>query len=113
MDLNHDYVEHEPFLVAGAKERLQMCKCAILAFGDLGYTDPPLPDLREYLGEYTDAPTQEALEGRIREILELSQLCSPEEILSISVTSPVGADHFTVSLQLAFGSEVFDAPAVL
>lgn len=113
MDLNHDYVEQEPFLVAGARERLQMCKCAILAFGDLGYTDPPLPDLREFLGEYTDLPTDAALEARIREILEIGQLCTPEEIISIAVTSPVGADRFTVSLQLSFGSEVFDAPAIL
>lgn len=113
MDLNHDYLEQEPFLVAGARERLQMCKCAILAFGDLGYTDPSLPDLREYLGEYTDVPTSEALEARIREILEVGQLCTPEEIVSIAVTSPVGADHFTVALQLSFGSEVFNAPAIL
>lgn len=113
MDLNHDYLGQEPFLVAGARERLQMCKCAILAFGDLGYTDPPLPDLREFLGEYTDVPTGEALEARIREILEVGQLCTPEEILSIAVTSPVGADYFTVSLQLSFGSEVFNAPAIL
>lgn len=113
MDFNHDYVEHEPFLLAGAKERLQMCKCAILAYGDLGYTDPSLPDIRELIGEYTDAAGATLLEQRIREILEIGQLCTPDEILSIVVDSPIGGEGFHVSLNLAFGSEVFDVPAVL
>ena len=112
MDLNHDYIEHEPFLLAGAKERLQMCKCAILAMGDLGYTDPSLPDIREFVGAYTDAETGELLVQRIHEILLVGRLARAEEIISIKVVSEEGADHFQVRLDLAFGSEVLDVPTV-
>lgn len=111
MDLNHDYIEHEPFLVAGGKERLQMCKCAILAKGDLGYTDPPIPDLRMALGQYTDAPAAREVEQAIRSLLEIAQLARPDEILSIeAVPYPEG---FTVALNLSFGTEVLDVPTAI
>lgn len=113
MDLNHDYTEHEAFLLAGVSERLQMCKCAILAFGDMGYTDPAIPDLRKFLGEYTDRPTADALASKIREILEIGQLCTSEEIIAINVTNPVGSETFQVQLVLTFGTEVLDVPTVL
>lgn len=111
MDLNHDYVEHEAFLVAGARERLQMCKCAVLANGDLGYTDPPIPDMRDAIGEYTDAPTAREVEQMVRSVLELSQLVRPSEILSIeAVPYPEG---FSVTLNLSFGTEVLDVPTAI
>lgn len=113
MDLNHDYTEHEAFLLAGASERLQMCKCAILAFGDMGYTDPSIPDLRKAVGEYTDEQGISALQSKIREILEIGQLCTPEEIVAINITSPIGGESFVVQLVLTFGTEVVDVPAVL
>lgn len=113
MDLNHDYIEHEPFLLLGAAERLQMVKCAILAGGDLGYTDPEIPDIREFIGAYTDQETGDLLCGRIRELLVVGRFALPEEIISISIVSQVGDDHFTVSLDFTFGHEVLDVPAVL
>lgn len=113
MDLNHDYIEHEAFLLAGASERLQMCKCAILAMGDMGYTDPPLPDLRGFIGEYTDKEAAGLLEARIREILEIGQLCTPEELVSVTVTNKVGSESFEAQLVFTFGTEVVDVPAVL
>lgn len=113
MDLNHDYRGNEAFLLTGVPERLQACKCAIMAFGDLGYTDPEIPSIWPFIGAYTDTPTSSALESKIREILLISGLARPNDILSIKVTSLEGADHFTVDLKLAFGSEVFDVPAVL
>lgn len=113
MDMNHDYVETEPFLLAGVPERLQACKCAVLAFGDMGYTDPAIPSLKSFIGEYTDSPTNEELEKAIRSVLTISQLASEKEIQAIQVISPVGADYFTVSLEFTFGTEVFDVPAVL
>lgn len=111
MDFNHDYVEHEPFLVAGARERLQMCKCAILSKGDLGYTDPAIPDLREAIGQYTDAEACAALESLIQAILEIGQFASRDEIISITVTAH--GDTFTAALAFTFGTEVFDVPAIL
>ena len=88
MDFNHDYDGTNELLVAGSRERLQACKCVILAFGDLGYTDPPIPDISDALGEYTDSDGMEAL------------------------TSLQGDDHFTVSLKLVFGSETFNLPII-
>lgn len=113
MDLNHDYIDKEPFLLMGAQERLQMCKCAILSMGDMGYTDPPLPSIKEFIGEYTDEDANKLLESRIRQILEVGELAAPDEILSISVSSPIGGGAFTVDLRLSFASEVFDVPTIL
>ena len=113
MDLNHDYVEHEAFLLAGASERLQMCKCAILASGDMGYTDPAIPDLRKFIGSYTDGGTATTLEARIREILETGGLCTPEELVSVATINPIGSETFQVQLVFTFGTEVVDVPAVL
>lgn len=112
MDLSHDYDGTNELLVVGSRERLQSCKCVILAFGDLGYTDPSIPDLKDALGGYTDFEGTEALKTKIREILVLSQVVRDEEILSIDVTSEYGDDHFTVDLQLVFGTETFDIPAI-
>lgn len=108
MDLNHDYDGTNELLVVGTRERLQSCKCVLLAFGDLGYTDPPLPDLSDALGEYTDYYGTEIVKNKIREILLLSQVVSAEEILSIAVTSLQGDDHFTVDLELSFGNTSFE-----
>ena len=112
MDLNHDYDGTNELLVVGSRERLQACKCVILAFGDLGYTDPPIPDLSEALGDYTDFNGIEAVKSKIYQILVLSQVVRDDEILSLEVTSPQGDDRFTVDLQLTFGSETFDIPSI-
>lgn len=112
MDFSHDYDGTNELLVAGSRERLQACKCVILAFGDLGYTDPPIPDISDALGEYTDSDGMEALKSKIHEILILSQVVRDDEILSLDVTSLQGDDHFTVSLQLVFGSETFNLPII-
>ena len=61
MDFNHDYNGTNELLVVGSRERLQACKCVILAFGDLGYTDPPIPSLGDAIGEFTDFDFEEAL----------------------------------------------------
>ena len=113
MDLNHDYDGTNELLVAGTRERLQACKCVILAFGDLGYTDPPLPDLSEAIGEYTDFYGIEIVQNKIREILLLSHVVSEDEIVSIDVISPQGDDRFTIDLQLTFGHATFDIPAII
>ena len=110
MDLNHDYDGTNELLVVGSRERLQACKCVILAYGDLGYTDPPIPDLSESLGEYTDFNGIEAVKAKIYQILILSHVVTDNEILSLEVTSLQGNDRFTVDLQLTFGREVFDIP---
>ena len=112
MDLNHDYDGTNELLVVGSRERLQACKCVILAFGDLGYTDPPIPDLSEALGDYTDFNGIEAVKSKIYQILVLSQVVRDDEILSLEVTSSQGDDRFTVDLQLTFGSETFDIPTI-
>lgn len=112
MDLNHDYDGTNELLVVGSRERLQACKCVILAFGDLGYTDPPIPDLSESLGDYTDFNGIESVKSKIYQILVLSQVVRDDEILSLEVTSPQGDDRFTVDLQLTFGSETFDIPTL-
>ena len=112
MDLNHDYDGTNELLVVGSRERLQTCKCVILAFGDLGYTDPPIPDVRDAVGDYTDFYGTEAVKSKLREILLLSQVVRDDEIVSVDVTSPQGDDHFTVALQLTFGFVNFDIPAI-
>ena len=112
MDLNHDYDGTNELLVVGSRERLQACKCVILAYGDLGYTDPPIPDLSESLGEYTDFNGIEAVKTKIYQILILSHVVTDNEILSLEVTSPQGDDRFMVDLQLTFGREVFEIPSL-
>ena len=112
MDLNHDYDGTNELLVVGSRERLQACKCVILAYGDLGYTDPPIPDLSESIGEYTDFNGTEAVKTKIYQILILSHVVTDNEILSLEVTSLQGNDRFTVDLQLTFGREVFEIPSL-
>lgn len=112
MDLSHDYDGTNELLVAGSRERLQACKCVILAFGDLGYTDPPIPDLSDAIGEFTDLDGIDAVKNKIYQILVLSHVVTDDEILSLEVTSPQGDDRFTVDLQLTFGQEVFDIPSI-
>lgn len=113
MDFNHDYDGTNELLVVGTRERLQACKCVILAYGDLGYTDPPLPDISSAIGAYTDELGTEAVKNKIYEILIRSQVVRDSEIRSLEVTSGIGDDHFTVDLQLTFGSETFEIPAVV
>ena len=108
MDFSHDYDGTNELLVVGSRERLQACKCVILAFGDLGYTDPPLPDLSQAIGDFTDYNGQTALKNKIHEILIRSQVVREDEILGIDVVSQTGDERFTVDLQLTFGSETFD-----
>lgn len=108
MDLNHDYDGTNELLVVGSRERLQACKCVLLAFGDLGYTDPSVPSLADAIGQYTDGDGFEAIRAKIREILVISQVVRDDEILSVDVTSATGDSRFTVGLQLSFGSETFD-----
>lgn len=112
MDLSHDYDGTNELLVVGSRERLQACKCVILAFGDLGYTDPSIPDLSEAIGDFTDFNGIEAVRSKIYQILILSHVVKDNEILSLEVTSPQGDDRFTVDLQLTFGQEVFDIPSI-
>lgn len=111
MDFSHDYNGTNELLVVGSKERLQACKCVILAFGDLGYTDPPVPSLADTLGEFTDSNGIDSVRNKIHEILIRSQVVSEGEIVGIDVTSEQGADHFTVDLQLTFGNETFEVAA--
>lgn len=108
MDLNHDYMGTNELLVVGSAERLQVCKCIILSFGDLGYTDPSIPDISEALGEYTDAAGADMLKRKIREILLVSQVVNDDDIVSIDVISSDGDSHFTVDLQFTFGAEKFE-----
>lgn len=110
MDLNHGYDGTNELLVAGSSERLQACKCVILAFGDLGYTDPPIPDISKSIGDYTDSQGMDTLKARIYELLLLSQVVMENEILSIDVVSNKGTDGFIVDLQFTFGSDRFDLP---
>ena len=110
--MNHDYDGTNELLVVGSRKRLQSCKCVILAFGDLGYTDPTIPDLSDAVGDYTDFYGVEAVKSKLREILILSQVVRADEIQSIEVTSTQGDDHFTVDMQFTFGSETFDIPAI-
>ena len=113
MDFSHDYDGTNELLVVGSRERLQACKCVILAFGDLGYTDPSLPDLSQAIGDFTDYNGQTALKNKIHEILIRSQVVREDEILGIDVVSQTGDERFTVDLQLTFGSETFDVGAIV
>lgn len=113
MDFNHDYNGTNELLVVGSRERLQACKCVILAFGDLGYTDPPIPSLGDAIGEYTDFDGVEAVKNKIHDILIRSQVVREDEIGGIDVISPNGDDRFTVDLQLTFGNETFEVSAIV
>lgn len=104
MDLNHDYTGLNDFLVIGSVERLQLCKCIILSQGDLGYTDPPIMDIRTFIGDYTDTDSIDALRRGIYNLLVTSQAVMPEEIISIDVVSSTGSDKFIVDMQFSFGS---------
>lgn len=103
MDINHDFDGTNEFVLTGSAERLQMVKNVILSFGDMGYTDPAIPDIRYAIGEYTDAAGQTLLADAIREALMLSQVVRPEEILDISITSQIGSNEFTADLSFTFG----------
>lgn len=111
MDFNHDYNGINGLLVSGVTERLQLCKSAILAMGDLGYTDPGLPDIRDVLGEYTDSSGVSIVEDKVREILIASQVVSNSEIVSIDVTIP-DASTFLVDLKLTFGEVNIELPSM-
>lgn len=113
MDFNYDYDGTNELLVVGSRERLQACKCVILAFGDLGYTDPPIPSLGDAIGDYTDFQGIASVKRKIHEILIRSQVVREDEILGIDVISPQGDDRFTVDLQLTFGTETFDINAIV
>lgn len=104
MDINHDFDGTNEFVLTGSAERLQMVKNVILSFGDMGYTDPAIPDIRYAIGEYTDTASQTLLADAIREALMLSQVVRPEEILDISITSQIGSNEFTADLSFTFGS---------
>ena len=69
MDFNHDYDGTNELLIVGSKERLQACKCVILAFGDLGYTDPPIPSLGDAIGDYTDFQGIASVKRKIHDFL--------------------------------------------
>lgn len=103
MDLNHDYNGNNEFLISGSAQRLQQVKAVILSFGDMGYTDPAVPNIQYAIGEYTDEEGQTALRNAVREILVTSMVVRPEEILSIKVTSDVGANNYAVELGFTFG----------
>lgn len=113
MDFSHDYNGTNELLIIGSKERLQACKCVILAFGDLGYTDPPIPSLGDAIGDFTDYDGQTAVKNKIREILIRSQVVRDDEILGIDIISQVGDERFTVDLQLTFGNETFDVNGIV
>lgn len=104
MDFNHDFNGDNEFLLSGAKERLQAVKAVILSFGDMGYTDPDVPDIRYAIGDYTDPNGHRALEGAIREALITSMIVRQEEIVSIKIISPIGGNSFTVQLGFTFGA---------
>ena len=112
MDFNHDYNGDNEFLLTGNAQRLQQVKAAILSFGDMGYTDPAVPNIQRAIGDYTDENGHMALEGAIREILITSMVVRPEEIAGIMVTSPVGANGFTVQLGFTFGELKFTHPGI-
>lgn len=103
MDFNHDYNGDNEFLISGNAQRLQQAKAAILSFGDMGYTDPVIPNIQYSIGEYTDGASNIALEGAIREILIKSMVVRPEEIATIEVTSPIGGKGFTARIGFTFG----------
>ena len=103
MDFNHDYDGNNEFLLSGNAQRLQQVKAAILSYGDMGYTDPVVPNIRLAIGEYTDTNGQGALEDAIREILITSMIVRPDEIAYIRITSPIGSNGFTARLGFTFG----------
>ena len=112
MDFNHDYNGDNEFLLSGNAQRLQQVKAAILSFGDMGYTDPVVPNIQRAIGAYTDENGHIALEGAIREILVTSMVVRPEEIVSIAVTSPIGDKSFTARLGFTFGKLKVTNPGV-
>lgn len=112
MDFNHDFNGDNEFLLSGNAQRLQQVKAAILSFGDMGYTDPEVPNIQHAIGQYTDMDNHIRLEGAIREILITSMVVRPEEIVGIQVTSPVGANGFTVQLGFTFGKVEISHPGV-
>lgn len=112
MDFNHDYNGDNEFLLSGSMQRLQQVKAAILSFGDMGYTDPAVPNIQYAIGEYTDPQAHLDLEGAIREILITSMVVRPEEIVSIQITSPVGDKGFTANLGFTFGKLALSHPGV-
>lgn len=112
MDFNYDFNGNNEFLLTGAKERLQMVKSAILSFGDMGYTDPPVPNVQFAVGDYTDPNGHANLEGAIKEILITSMVVRPEEIVGIKVVSPVGDNGFRVRLDFTFGTTEIQHPAI-
>ena len=112
MDFNHDYNGDNEFLLSGNAQRLQQVKAAILSFGDMGYTDPVVPNIQRAIGDYTDENCHIALEGAIREILITSMVVRPEEIVSIAVTSPIGDKGFTARLGFTFGKLEVTNPGV-
>ena len=108
MDFNHDYSGTNEFLVTGNQERLQAIKTVVYAYGDLGYTDPPIPSIEGVVGEYTDADAMRALETDLRRVLLLSQVVRDTDIVSIQVVSSVGDNKFKVAMQFVFGSMTID-----
>ena len=112
MDLNHDFNGDNEFLVTGPKERLQRVKAVIMAFGDMGYTDPALPNVQYAIGDYTDSAGKQALEGALKEILVTSMVVRPEEIVNVSVISATGANSFTARLDFTFGTVEVKNPVI-
>ena len=112
MDFNHDFNGDNEFVLSGNAQRLQQVKTAILSFGDMGYTDPEVPNIQYAIGEYTDMDDHIRLEGAIREILITSMVVRPEEIVGIQVTSPVGANGFTAQLGFTFGKVEISHPGI-
>lgn len=112
MDFNHDFNGDNEFLLSGNAQRLQQVKAVILSFGDMGYTDPGVPNIQHTIGQYTDTDNHIRLEGAIREILVTSMVVRPEEIVRIQVVSPVGANGFTTLLGFTFGKLTLAHPGV-
>lgn len=112
MDFNHDFNGDNEFLLSGNAQRLQQVKATILSFGDMGYTDPEVPNIQYAIGEYTDMDNHIRLEGAIREILITSMVVRPEEIAEIQVTSPVGSSGFTAQLGFTFGKVEIAHPGI-
>ena len=109
MDLNHDYKsKNDQVLVYMAADRLQRIKTAILSFGDMGYTDPPVPNIALYIGEYTDTAACRSLESAIRTIILDSCTAQAQEIVNISVQPNEAYNGFVVSLNMSFGTGTFE-----
>lgn len=112
MDFNHDFNGNNEFVLTGAKERLQMVKSAILSFGDMGYTDPVVPNIQYAIGDYTDPNGHRALADALREILITSMIVRPEEIVDIKITSPIGDNGFAARLDFTFGKLELTHPGI-